>query len=163
ALFRALDEGLVDLDAPDPAVERDADQQHDQDPARRDLDEGLHFQTRSSTLAETIATVSAQIVAPRQGRMIPAGSLECAEARSARASLSTSPAFSAIFKSPSQSAMTPIRPMASVTPCAAPSNAPWPTAFTSPLTAPAMAAATNSSTKTMFTVSLRSPWTRNVA
>src|SRR5205823_5115264 len=232
ALFRALDEGLVDLDAPDPAVERDADQQHDQDPARRDLDEGLHFQTRSSTLAETIATVSAQIVAPRQGRMIPAGSLECAEARSAitvvgtscseavlmarnntcalvavpgagfsfssssialipngvaalpspimfaamfssmaemagcpsgmpgkrgrkmgraaRASFSTSPAFSAIRISPSHSAITPISPMASVTPCDAPSNAPCPTALMSPRTAPAIAAATRSSTNTRF-------------
>src|SRR5207302_1370335 len=193
----ALDEGLVHLDAADPAVERDPHQQQHQDPARRELEGGLHFHTRSSSLATVIATRKAEKVAPRQGRMIPAGSVEWAAARSAitvvgtscnaavlmarkstcalvavpgvgfnfssssmalmpkgvaafprpsmlaamfssiaemagcpsgtpgksgrkrgrtaRASLSTRPAFSAILSSPSQSAITPMSPMAKVT------------------------------------------------
>src|SRR6185437_11954241 len=83
ALFRALDERLVDLDAAHPAVERNADQQQEEDEVGGDLEAVLHFHTLSSSFALTIATTSAQKVEASVGSRITAGSVECAAARSA--------------------------------------------------------------------------------
>ena len=90
ALLGALHERLVHLHALDPAMERDPDQQSDQDPARGDLDGVPHFHTLSSSLAETMATASAQNVAASVGTRMPAGSADRADARRAITVVGTS-------------------------------------------------------------------------
>src|SRR5256714_1823877 len=81
----AFDEGLVDLHALEPSVERDADQDAGQRPVRARFEDvaEAHRTTRSRSLAAAIATVSAQAVDASVGSRMPAGSLECAAARSA--------------------------------------------------------------------------------
>src|SRR5205823_5001394 len=141
SLLGAFDERLVDLDALEPSVERDSHQDPGEGPVGAALEElaERHRTTRSSSMAETAGWPSG--TSRNSGRKM---------GRAARASLSTSPDFSAILSRPNHSDMTPMSPIASVTALPAPSSAPVPTAFTSPRTAAATSAATRSRTKTTF-------------